>query len=185
MPVEYACSQDTFNGAASKSNIGGHPSKRSAEGKQQMINTLMVAVDGSSHSLKAVEVAAQIAAACHAKVHILTVIKTHQTPKVSEELRAYAKLEHIEGADFEATRLLSNQLLSQAAATAREMGVKDIEVELATGPVARTIVENAEKNKVDLIVIGSRGLGNIEATLRGGVSHRVELLAKCSVLTVK
>ena len=150
-----------------------------------MINTLMVAIDGSSHSLKAVEVAAQIASACHAKMHILTVIRAHQPPKVSEELQAYAKLEHIEGANFEATRLLSNQLLSQAEETARDMGVKEVEAELATGPVARTIVENAKKDKVDLIVIGSRGLGNIEATLRGGVSHRVELLAKCSVLTVK
>jgi nucleotide-binding universal stress UspA family protein len=36
-----------------------------------------------------------------------------------------------------------------------------------------------------MIVVGSRGLGNIEATLRGGVSHRVELLAECPVLTVK
>ena len=110
-----------------------------------MINTLMVAIDGSRHSLKAVEVAAQIASGCDAKVHILTVIKLHQPSKVSEELQAYAKLEHIEGADFEATRLLSNQLLSQAAATARDMGVKEIEVQLATGPVARTIVERAPR----------------------------------------
>jgi nucleotide-binding universal stress UspA family protein len=36
-----------------------------------------------------------------------------------------------------------------------------------------------------MIVIGSRGFGNIEATLRGGVSHRVELLSKCPVLSVK
>lgn len=150
-----------------------------------MINKLLVAIDGSSHSLKAVEFAAEIASACNAKVFILTVIKAHPIPKVSDELRAYAKLEHIEGADFEVVKLLSNQLLSHAEQTARDKGVEDIETKLETGPVARTIVANAKANDVDLLVIGSRGLGNIEATLRGGVSHRVELLAKCSVLTVK
>jgi len=150
-----------------------------------MINKILVAVDGSSHSIKAVEYAAEIAAGCGAKVFILTVMRQHQAPKVSEELKAYAKLEHIEGADFEAAKLLSNQLLSHAEETAREKGVADIHKELAVGPVARTIVGKAKDIKADLIVIGSRGLGNIEATLRGGVSHRVELLAKCSVLTVK
>jgi len=150
-----------------------------------MINKILVAVDGSSHSLKAVKYAAEIAAGCNAKVFILTVMRQHQTPKVSEELRAYAKLEHIDGADFEAARLLSNQLLAHSEETARAKGVEDIKKELAVGPVARTIVAKAKDNNADLIVIGSRGLGNIEATLRGGVSHRVELLAKCSVLTVK
>ncbi len=38
---------------------------------------------------------------------------------------------------------------------------------------------------IDMIVVGSRGMGDIEGALRGGVSHRVELLAKCPVLVVK
>ena len=150
-----------------------------------MISKLLVAVDGSSHSLKAVEYAASIAAGCSASLHILTVMRPHQAPKVSEELRSYARLEHIDGADFEAAKLLSNQLLSHAEEDARAMGVTGISKELAIGPVARTIVGTAKDRGVDIIIIGSRGLGNIEATLRGGVSHRVELLAKCSVLTVK
>jgi nucleotide-binding universal stress UspA family protein len=150
-----------------------------------MIKKILVAVDGSSHSMKAVEYASVIAAACDAKVFILTVLRSHQLPKVSDELRSYAKLEQIEGADFEAMKMLSNKLLSHAEVTARKLGVKDVSKSVETGPVARTIVSVAKQNKADLIVIGSRGLGNIEATLRGGVSHRVELLAKCSVLTVK
>ena len=150
-----------------------------------MINNLLVAVDGSSHSLKAVEYAAEIASACKAKVYILTVLKSHQVPKMSDELRNYAKLEHIEGANFEAMKLLANELLSHAEVTALKRGVIDIVKSVEKGPVARTIVDVAKLHKVDMIVIGSRGLGNIEATLRGGVSHRVELLAKCSVLTVK
>ena len=150
-----------------------------------MINNLLVAIDGSSHSLKAVDYAAEIAAGCKAKVFILTVIKTHQTPKISAELRAYAELENISGADLDAMKSISNQLVSRAEASAREKGVEDIVTKVETGPVARTIAAYARQNDIDIVVIGSRGLGNIEATLRGGVSHRVELLAKCSVLTVK
>ncbi|MCV2865179.1 universal stress protein [Albidovulum sediminicola] len=150
-----------------------------------MIEKLLVAVDGSGHSLKAVEYAAEIAAACNAKLLILTVLRPRQTPKVSEELRKYAQLEQIAGAEYEAIKLLSRELLSEAEDIARTKGATDIAKVVETGPVARTIVDVAKKNGVSIIVIGSRGLGNIEATLRGGVSHRVELLAKCPVLTVK
>lgn len=150
-----------------------------------MINTLLVAIDGSSHSMKAVGYAAEIAAGCKAKMVILTVVKVHQKPKVSAELRAYAELEHISGTELDAMKMISNELVSQAEIAARAKGVSDIVTKVETGPVARTIIACAEKHDTDIIVIGSRGLGNIEATLRGGVSHRVELLAKCSVLTVK
>ena len=86
---------------------------------------------------------------------------------------------------IEAMKVISNQLLSHVETSARDQGVEEIVKIMETGPVARTIVGCAKQNDVDLIVIGSRGMGNIEATLRGGVSHRVEMLAKCSVLTVK
>ncbi len=150
-----------------------------------VINSLLVAVDGSNHSLKAVEVAAEIAAACKAQLTIMTVIKPHQAPKLSAELRAYAKLEHIGQADIGAIRLLSDSLLTHCKKKAIEKGATKVDTNVETGPIARTIVSYAKRKKVDVIVIGSRGLGNIEATLRGGISHRVELLSECSVLTVK
>ena len=150
-----------------------------------MINSLLVAVDGSNHSLKAVEYAADIAAACKAELTIMTVIRPHQAPKLSAELRAYAQLEHIGQADLGAIRLLSDNLLTHCKKVATGKGVTKVTTNVETGPIARTIVSYAKRKKVDIIVIGSRGLGNLEATLRGGVSHRVELLAECSVLTVK
>ncbi|MCU9850207.1 universal stress protein [Defluviimonas sp. WL0024] len=150
-----------------------------------MIEKILVAVDGSGHSIKAVEYAATIAAACKAKLLVLTVLKPRQVPKVSDALRKYAELEHIEGTDYEAMKLLSSDLLAHAAEVARGKGATDIDKLVESGPVARTIVDLARRRKVDMIVLGSRGLGNIEATLRGGVSHRVELLSKCPVLTVK
>ena len=48
-----------------------------------MINKLLVAIDGSSHSMKAVDYASAIAVACKARVIILNVIKVITVPKIS------------------------------------------------------------------------------------------------------
>ncbi len=150
-----------------------------------MINKLLVAIDGSSHSMKAVDYASEIAASSKAGIIILTVVKVQNYQKYSTEMRKYAELEHVSVVDLDALKSIANDLVAHAEKKAREKGVGDIVTKVQEGPVARTIVACAEQNDVDMIVIGSRGFGNIEATLRGGVSHRVELLSKCPVLSVK
>ncbi len=150
-----------------------------------MINKLLVAIDGSSHSLKAVDYASAIAVCCKARVIILTVIKVHKVQELSADLRKYAELEDVPGVDLDVLKMIAGDLVAHAEKRSREKGVDDIVTKVQEGPVARTIIACAQQHDVDMIVVGSRGFGNIEATLRGGVSHRVELLAKCPVLTVK
>ena len=150
-----------------------------------MINKLLVAVDGSSHSLKAVDYASAIATCCKASVIILTVVKVHMIKELSAETRAYAKLEQIPGVDLDGLKMIAGELVADAEKRSREKGVDEVVTKVREGPIARTIVECAQQDDVDMIVIGSRGFGHIESTLRGGVSLRVELLAKCPVLTVK
>ncbi len=147
-----------------------------------MIKKLLVAVDGSGHSMKAVDYAASIAAAMKAQVIILYVLKSHELPKGMAE---YASVEHISGGNEAVLQRASNDLVDEAKERAAKGGATDIIGEVIDGPVARTVIARAGHHNVDVIVIGSRGMGNIEATLRGGVSHRVELLAKCPVLTVR
>lgn len=147
-----------------------------------MIKKLLVAVDGSGHSMKAVDYASSIAAAMNAQMIILFVLKTHELPKGMVE---YANLEHIQGGNEEILKTASTNLVEEAKERAAKNGATDILGEVVDGPVARTVIARAKHHNADIIVIGSRGMGNIEATLRGGVSHRVELLAKCPVLTVR
>jgi len=147
-----------------------------------MIKKLLVALDGSDHSLKAVDFASEIAASLKAKLIILNVVKPQEIPK---GLREYAKLEHIPGLDIDILKKVAGDLVANTQRRAEEKGVDDVVGEVEDGPVARTIIARSQHYDVDMIVVGSRGLGNIEATLRGGVSHRVELLAKCPVLTVR
>lgn len=147
-----------------------------------MIDKLLVAVDGSKHSLKAVDYAAVIAASLDAEVIILYVLKSQDLPK---GLREYADLEHIPGGNTDILKSVAKSLVHEAEQQAAAKGVSKTVTEVEVGPVARTIIARAKHHSASMIVIGSRGLGNIEATLRGGVSHRVELLANCPVLTVR
>ena len=147
-----------------------------------MINKILVALDGSNHALKAVDFASEIATALKAEVILLYVLKLQELP---EGLRDYAELEHVAGLDIDILMKVAGDLVSNVEIRVREKGVDHIVGEVEEGPVARTIIARAKHHDVDMIVVGSRGMGNIEATLRGGVSHRVGLLAEGAVLTVK
>jgi len=56
---------------------------------------------------------------------------------------------------------------------------------LTYGDAAEEIVAAAEKVKADLIVIGTRGLSDLEGLVMGSVSHKVIHLAHCPCVTVK
>ena len=147
-----------------------------------MIKKILIAVDGSKHSLSSVEFGAEIAKGVGAKLMLYHVVKPYNLP---DSLRKFAKAEHMQTFDPELLRKGAQYLLASALDAARKAGVKDVEMETEEGPIARSIIERAKSYKADLIVIGSRGMGDMEGILRGGVSHRVETMAKCPVLVVK
>jgi len=147
-----------------------------------MIKNILIAVDGSKHSLKCVALGSEIAKAMEAKVLLYHVVKPYKLP---ESLRMFAKAEHMQTFDPELLRKGAQYLLSGALTEARKAGLKDVEIETDEGPIARSIVDRAKAFKADMIVIGSRGMGDVEGILRGGVSHRVETLADCPVLVIK
>ncbi len=147
-----------------------------------MISKILIAVDGSRHSVKGVEYGAEIAAATNAQVILLNVVKKMAIP---EGLREFAKAEHIYGMDIDLLKRGAQFMLDKAMDSTRAAGVKNVEIEVEEGPIARTIVARAQHHRVNMIVIGTRGLGDLEGALRGGVSHRVGILSKCPVLAVK
>lgn len=63
--------------------------------------------------------------------------------------------------------------------------VPDIETLVRTGSPAEEVVDAAKQLEADLIVIGSRGWGEVRAVLLGSVSERVLHLAHCPVLIVR
>ena len=147
-----------------------------------MISTILIAVDGSKHSMKGIDIGSQIAAGVNAKLILLHVVKEEKIP---EAMREFAKAEHLELMDVDIRKRGAQHMLAKAVDKVRANGVNEVNIEVEEGPIARMIVRRAEQNGADLIVVGSRGMGDIEGLLRGGVSHRVELLAKCPVLVAK
>lgn len=60
-----------------------------------------------------------------------------------------------------------------------------IELEIRCGPVAATVLEVAKAEDVDLVVVGSRGLGAVRGVFMGSVSRRIVHEATASVLVVR
>ncbi|UTW68750.1 universal stress protein [Anaerobacillus sp. HL2] len=59
------------------------------------------------------------------------------------------------------------------------------EIKFFTESTGETIVEYADENSFDCLVIGSRGLNRFQSMVLGGVSHKVTKGAKCPVMIVK
>ena len=78
----------------------------------------------------------------------------------------------------------AQEVAEHGKSIAREAGAEKVRAFIKNGPPARTIVAWAKDKEVDLIVLGSRGLGSVEGYLLGSVSHKVTGLAKCPVLVV-
>ncbi|WP_375055509.1 universal stress protein [Zobellella sp. DQSA1] len=146
-----------------------------------MYQSLLVAVDGSEHGKKALELASYLAGQDDASLHIL---------HVPEMLSHDATLVWGIGAvSIEAGRKeleeAGRKVIERAAEQARVLGVKRVQTHVAQGEPARTIIRMAEALGVEVIVLGSRGLGNLAGLVMGSISHKVTHSAKCGVITVR
>jgi nucleotide-binding universal stress UspA family protein len=138
---------------------------------------VLVATDGSTSAARAETVAATIAAGCRCRLVILTV--SRGLP--SDELR---RLAHTEGDLGAARHALIEQILADAAERARRAGVTDVQPRSDHGDPAEAIIRTAEREAVDLIVMGKRGLGGLSKLLLGSVSRAVTDGAHCAVTVV-
>jgi nucleotide-binding universal stress UspA family protein len=120
---------------------------------------ILVGVDGSNHSDRALLEAVTIAKKFSGFIKIITVYGRGMEKKAKEV---------IEHAKF----YLENEV---EYATASILG---------SNP-ARALRNTAERENFDLVVVGSRGLGSKASILLGSVSRQVAANAECNVLVVK
>ena len=147
-----------------------------------MFKNIVCAVDGSRHALRAAELASELAAKVGAKLTFLTVSKP---VKLTDDVKRYMAAEHLTGSPQYVLDEMTEQILEEALNCAERCGVAKPLTEVKIGNPARTIVDFAEHAGADLIVLGSRGLGDIEGLFLGSVSHKVTSLAKCTCMTVR
>lgn len=138
----------------------------------------LLAVDGSDNSYEAVHALKYFAKAEQLTLlHALNVPRPAypmMVPEVAEEL--YKSLEQSMREDGERLLDRTQSLLPPHAGPTTKL--------LQLGSPAEVIVTTAEAKKVDLIIMGARGLGPIKERLVGSVSHRILTLAPCATLIV-
>ncbi len=135
---------------------------------------ILVGIDGSTESLRALANAARLAASLHAGVRIVYVGEPLHIPEEREALRA-----ELEGA----RRREGEALLAKAAATLSGVAVELRYVESGAAPVM--LAELAGEGDVDFVVVGSRGKGAIARALLGSTSDRLAHLCAKPVLVVR
>ncbi len=148
-----------------------------------MFTNILLAVDGSEHALNATDRACTLASQCGARLTILTVAKPIKG--MSGQVREFMYAEHIVGEPQYVLSEMAKSVLIEAAKRARQAGLQNVKTVVREGQPARRIVEYAKEHEADLIVLGSRGLGDIGGLLLGSVSHKVISLAECNCLIVK
>ncbi len=134
-----------------------------------MFKHILVAIDGSSYSQQVLPTAIEVAKKFSSDILVL---------HVSEHDRGRAVVYSLE-TPADATRLVDD-----AVKMIRDAGIttKGELRDMAAGHVAKAVVETATANNVDLIVMGSRGLSDVQGLLLGSVTHKVIQMAKIPVL---
>jgi nucleotide-binding universal stress UspA family protein len=174
-----------------------------------MFKNILVATDGSDHANRAVDLAIDMAAKYGASLTVLSVTEGGTLTEDGKRLAAErgidlnpvldipslaavapesgAMVRNVE-AILTTHRIqsgLAEAIMEEAKDRAAVANGVDIQGRTEFGDAAESILSVAEGKGVDLIVMGSRGLGALKNLLVGSVSQKVSHLAQCTCITVK
>ena len=139
------------------------------------IKKILVPLDGSKNSLRALDMAIALARRCEAIIVGICVI---YAPSRTEFGRGMA----VEKGSYEEVK----KFMNSAKTIAAKNGIV-FDEKISNGDVGYNILKFAhnKKNKIDMIVIASRGRGAVKEMLFGSVSHHVLHASNLPVLVVK
>ncbi len=152
-----------------------------------MINRILVATDASAASNRALKMAVQFAEQHSAELLIIHVIRDMQIPFEIKEIPELEsnKFESFIDAREEVMRKIAETVLRTAKEKAEKAGASQVQTAIGTGDPATSILGFAKRRKVDMIVVGTRGLGKLKGTILGSVSRKVINSAETSCLIVR
>ena len=139
-----------------------------------MIERIVLALDGSEESARALPVAQELATCIGAPVTVVHVREMMLVPEAGGRPRNINEDE------------ITERISAQVAEMANAGVTADLRIVESTyrGGPAHEIVQVADELGAGLIVAGSRGYGMIAGLLVGNVAHRLPHVAKCPVLIV-
>jgi len=142
------------------------------------IKRVLVPVDGSESSERAIAKAIELANVCNAEIDFIYV--SHLPGETDSKVATILWLpQSVVGS----VKKLSKTILDHATKN-MPTHIK-YQTHTKSGIPAEVIAKFAEDNKIDLIVLSARGLGRIEGYLLGSVSQYLLENAKCPVLLLK
>lgn len=139
-----------------------------------MYQKILLAADGSNHSIRATKEAIKIAST-NINSTVTVVLVADYSQAKSDVLHSGSSIE----LDMKRRKklVLVEELLRKEKISYR--------VEILHGDPGPTVVEFANKQNFEILVIGSRGLNSLQEMVLGSVSHKVVKRAECPVLIVK
>ena len=138
-----------------------------------MFNNILLAVDGSEYSHRAIEYAKSLTERYGANLWLVHVFSN------TSDLLGYEDFEKLY-----AKRKSAGQAVLDSAKKILGSTTFKVHEELLEGSEAEAILSTAENNQVDLIVMGTRGFGAVKGLLVGSVSRKVIHLSTCPVMVV-
>lgn len=150
-----------------------------------VIRRILVAVDGSKPSFDASVQAIDMAKCLNAELIALYVVSPDArydyiedtiTPRLPRALKEVMMIAMQRG----------EKHLDKVKQKAKEKNVRvKVDIVIGISSVVKEIVNYAEKNRINMIVVGSRGLSGIKKMLLGSVASGVVTYAHCPVLVAK
>jgi nucleotide-binding universal stress UspA family protein len=149
-----------------------------------MIKKILVPTDGSAYAAKAFEYASDLALKYDAELHFIHVLSESKVP---EGLDDFIRTERIEDQPRERVFLqkIGDAIIQSVEEKSKHKGIEHVKSAVLIGDPAEKIIEYANANGIDMIVIGNRGLGAVKMLFMGSVSNKVCNLADCTCVTVK
>jgi len=147
-----------------------------------MLKNILVATDASPASNRAINLAADMAGKYGATLHLVYAVREMQLPP---ELKKMAEVEKIAGARSDVLEFVGKKILSDAESRATKKGATSVKSSLEHGDPATVVLRYAKRRKIDLIVLGTRGLGHVKGMLMGSVSRKITNLSDVSCLIIR
>ena len=158
------------------------------------LQRLLLVIDGSIHSQRAVEFLAQFPPSPIIKVEVMHVLPPPPTAELFAKFgmitqyatipRPMVEIEKAISYEVKESKYEASIFLDKAIDVLKSTGVKASKV-LQSGDAASEIIEYADEHKIDLIIAGSRGLSQVKGFLLGSVSRKLVHYSGRSVLIVK
>ena len=147
-----------------------------------MIKRIIVPVDGSAHSLRAVDLAADIAKQRGCGLRLVHVIPGTSVP---QGLKKWADIEHVhESPQWLYDESLADSVLNDAQDRIADADGLETDRCVDHGDAAKCIIHMSKDADTEMIVLGSRGLSDFAGLVLGSVAHKVAHSAGCPVVTV-